>query len=98
MVQTSHNDGANTVQFCGGETVIRCQHHWLKPILAHHPFAADMNMPGLIAVQAVEEKAIGARDTANGWHRALMIVVEFAVYAVRLYHSKVSRFSVSFVI
>src|SRR5688572_18196432 len=56
------------VQLPARESVIQGQRDRLEPELAHHPLAADVHVPRLPAVEAVEKEPIRARDSGNARH------------------------------
>jgi hypothetical protein len=53
--QVGTNLIANDTEFVRGKTVVGAQFNGLQPELAHHVLSANMDVQGLIAVEAVKE-------------------------------------------
>jgi hypothetical protein len=64
----SLNDRTNQIQFASVETTIVRELDGLKPELARHPFATDVNVPCLAAIEAVEVEPVRAWDALYGRH------------------------------
>jgi hypothetical protein len=64
--------GANLItdgrEFARGKTVIGAQFDGLQPEFANHVLSLNMHMQGLVAVEAVKEKSVWARDTCYAGH------------------------------
>src|SRR2546430_17053946 len=58
----------NRVELPGGKTVIGCQLDRLKPEVTRPAFPKYMNVNRLIAVEAIEEEPVEARDTLDSPH------------------------------
>ena len=48
--------------------MIRTEGDGRQPKFTHHPLALDMDVRRFLAVKAVEEHAVGARNIRNRWH------------------------------
>jgi len=64
--------GANLItdgrEFARGTTVIGAQFDGLQPKFADHMLSLNVHMHGLVAVKAVKEKSVWARDTYYARH------------------------------
>jgi len=64
--------GANLItdgrEFVRGKTMIGAQFDRFQPELAHHVSSSNMDMHGLVAVEAVKEKPVWTRDIRDAGH------------------------------
>jgi hypothetical protein len=56
-------------QLVCGEAVVAAQRDWLEPELAHHTITPDVDVPWLLAIEAVEEEPVWARNPLDARHR-----------------------------
>jgi hypothetical protein len=62
------HQASNTVQFHGGEAVVRGKDQRLQPEFAQPVFSLNVHVPRFVAVEAVEEEPVRTRDVLDGGH------------------------------
>lgn len=67
-IQIIEDHPSDSVKFSWREAVVGPQDNCFQPELARHSFAAHMDMSWFIAIEAVKEKPIWARNTWNRRH------------------------------
>jgi hypothetical protein len=68
VVQAIHNNFSNAVQLFGGEAVIICQAHGLKPEFTHVSLSSHMHVPWLVTIEAVKVQSVGPGYARNSRH------------------------------